>query len=73
MPKGFKRLSELVPMADIKKALALMRFRTTEPTKDSLAYATITQCAKILKISTYKTHQLLKSIVSDGVSQLERN
>ena len=45
MPKGFKRLSEEVPIADIMRALALMRFRTTTPTVDSLAYASIEQCS----------------------------
>ena len=41
MPKGFKQLSESVPIADIKRALALMRFRTPTPTADSKAFASI--------------------------------
>ena len=41
MTKGFKRLSKQVPLPDIKRALALMRYRRTTPTVDSLAYASI--------------------------------
>ena len=41
MTVGFRRLSDKVPIADIKRALALMRFRTTSPTPDSLAYISI--------------------------------
>ena len=45
MVKGFKKLSKEVPMADIKRALALMRFRTDTPSAESLAYASISACA----------------------------
>lgn len=45
MTKGYKRLSQQVPKADIKRALALMRFRTSTPNEDSLAYASLNVCA----------------------------
>ena len=55
MTKGFKKVSTEVPMADIKRALALMRYRTASPTEDSLAYASISACAQVLSISYEKT------------------
>ena len=60
MTKGFRKLSKEVPVTDIKRALALMRFRTTTPNADSLAYASISACAHVLGISYKKTHSLLK-------------
>ena len=41
MTKGFRWLSDTVPIADIKKALCLMRYRDSRPTTASLAYASI--------------------------------
>ena len=55
MPKGFRKVSKEVPMPDIKRALALMRYRTTTPDADSLAYASISACAHVLSISYEKT------------------
>ena len=69
MTKGFKRVSKEVPIADIKRALALMRYRTAKPTVDSLAYASISACAHVLSISYKKTHALLKEIVAENTSQ----
>ena len=60
MPKGFRYLSKEVPMTDIKRALALMRFRTPTPTDDSLAYASISVISRVLCISYTKTRNLLK-------------
>jgi len=73
MTKGFKKVSTEVPMEDIKSALALMRFRTALPTKDSLAYASISACAHELSISYEKTRLLLKQIVSENTSQQLQN
>ena len=58
MTKGFKRLAAQHPIADIKKALALMRYRTVAPNDKSLAYTSLKVCAQILKISYTKAHQL---------------
>ena len=69
MPKSFRKLSKEVPTHDIKRVLALMRFRTTKPTQHSLAYASISACAHVLNISYKKTHQLLKEIVTECTSQ----
>ena len=69
MVKGFKKVSKEVPIADIKRALALMRYRTTAPNADSLAYASISVCAHQLDISYRKTHALLKEIVAENTSQ----
>jgi len=66
MTKGFKQLVKLAPLTDIKRALALMRFRTTSPSSESLAYASLSVCAKILKISYSKAHQLAQEIVKDN-------
>ena len=58
----------MVPMVDMKRALALMRYRTTTPTVESLAYASISACAQVLSISYTKTHALLKEIVAENSS-----
>ena len=63
MTVGFRRLSDKVPIADIKRALALMRFRTINPTAESLAYASIELCSHELGISYEKTRRLLKEMV----------
>ena len=48
MTKGYSILKKKAPIADIKRALALMRFRTATPSADSLAYASLSTCAKVL-------------------------
>ena len=60
MVKGYARLIKEAPITDIKKALALMRYRITTPTVESLAYASISLCSRVLCISQEKTRNLLK-------------
>jgi len=55
-------------MADLKRALALMRYRTDTPTADSLAYASISLCARVLSISYEKTRTMLKQMVEENSS-----
>ena len=73
MTKCFKRLSEEVPIADIMRALALMRFRTTHPTQDSLAFASIELCSSELGISYQKTRKLLKEVVEANMPPPPQN
>ena len=54
MTKGFRKLIKQAPLADIKRALALIRFRTATPNADSLAYTSLSVCAKMLNISYTK-------------------
>ena len=73
MVKGFRLLIKEVPITDVKKALALMRYRTTTPTVESLAYATISVCSRVLCISNNKTRNLLKEIIAENSPKPPRN
>ena len=66
MTKGYISLKKEVPITDIKRALALMRYRTAAPTVDSLAYASLKLCSRVLCISYEQTRKLLKAIVKEN-------
>ena len=59
MTKGFRRVSDGVPIGDMTAALCLLRYRTARPHINDLCYMSIKRCADILGFSYTKAHKIL--------------